>query len=128
MPRESRGKRQFLMTESDISGDPKRRETMLAAMGAKLKKLDRDSRMAYNLAVAMGGFELTWAAARDGGEWIPAERIGWNAFRHTFASLRVQAGVSLDKVSSWMGNSPDVCRKHYAQFMPRDTHDEDIDR
>ncbi len=128
MPRESRGKRQFLMTENDIAGDPKRRKAMLAAMEARIKKLDRDSRAAYNLAADMGGYELTWAAAHDGGEWIPAERIGWNAFRHTFASLRAQAGVSLDKISSWMGNSPKVCRKHYAQFMPRDVHDEDIDK
>jgi len=53
---------------------------------------------------------------------------GWNAFRHTFASLLVQAGVSLDKVSAWMGNTPEVCRRHYAQFIPRDQRDSDIDR
>lgn len=66
--------------------------------------------------------------APDGAEWIPAERIGWNAWRHTFATLRVQAGVSLDKITSWMGNTPEVCRRHYAQFVPRDHYDEDIDK
>ena len=59
---------------------------------------------------------------------IPDERIGWNAFRHTFGSLLAQSGVSLDKVSAWMGNTPEVCRRHYAQFVPRDRHDEDIEK
>lgn len=61
-------------------------------------------------------------------EPIPEERIGWNAFRHTFGSLLAQAGVGLDKISSWMGNTPEVCRRHYAHFVPRDRHDEDIDK
>jgi len=59
---------------------------------------------------------------------IPAERIGWNSCRHTFGSLLAQAGVSLDKISAWMGNSPRVCRRHYAEFVPRDRRDEDIER
>jgi len=59
---------------------------------------------------------------------IPRERIRWNAYRHTFGSLLAQDGVSLDKISAWMGNSPAVCRRHYAEFVPRDRRDEDIDR
>jgi integrase len=61
-------------------------------------------------------------------EKIPRERIGWTVFRHTFGSLLAQAGVSLDKISAWMGNTPAVCRAHYAQFVPRDQRDEEIDR
>lgn len=56
-----------------------------------------------------------------------AKIVGWNAFRHTFASLRVQNGVSLDKICSWMGNTRDVCERHYAQFVPKDKRDADID-
>jgi integrase len=56
------------------------------------------------------------------------ERIGWNPFRHTFGSLLAQAGVSLDKISAWMGNTPEVCRRHYAQFIPRDRRDGEIDK
>lgn len=56
------------------------------------------------------------------------DRIGWNAFRHTFGSLLAQAGVSLDKISAWMGNTPEVCRRHYAQFIPRDRRDGEIDK
>jgi len=59
---------------------------------------------------------------------VPRERIRWNAFRHTFGSLLAQDRVSLDKISAWMGNSPEICRRHYAQFVPRDRHDEDIER
>lgn len=56
------------------------------------------------------------------------ERIGWNAWRHTFASLLVQDGVELDAISAWMGNTPEVCRRHYAAFIPRDRRDARIDR
>ncbi len=56
------------------------------------------------------------------------QRIGWNSFRHTFGSLLAQNGVSIDKISSWMGNTPEVCRRHYAQFVPRDRRDHEIDR
>ncbi|MBL7223715.1 MAG: tyrosine-type recombinase/integrase [Candidatus Brocadiae bacterium] len=59
---------------------------------------------------------------------IPQERIRWNSFRHTFGSLLAQDGVSLDKISAWMGNSSAVCRRHYAEFVPRDHRDEEIDR
>ena len=45
-----------------------------------------------------------------------------------FGSLLAQDGVSIDKISAWMGNTPEVCRRHYAQFVPRDRRDEDIDR
>jgi integrase len=62
------------------------------------------------------------------GHPIPEERIGWNAWRHTFGSLLAQAGVSLDKICSWMGNTPEVCRRHYAQFVPRGSRDDEIDR
>jgi hypothetical protein len=68
------------------------------------------------------------AQAWDGQEWVSGERIGWNAFRHTFGSLLAQSGVSLDKICSWMGNTPEVCKRHYAQFVPRGGHDEDIDK
>lgn len=55
-----------------------------------------------------------------------AGQIGYNAFRHTFCTLLVQAGVSLDKVSSWAGHHPAVCRAHYARFSPKTGGDADI--
>ncbi|MFA6132774.1 MAG: tyrosine-type recombinase/integrase [Phycisphaerae bacterium] len=39
-------------------------------------------------------------------------------FRHTFGSLLAQRGKSLYHVSALMGNSPEICRKHYAALIP----------
>lgn len=39
-------------------------------------------------------------------------------YRHTFGSLLAQKGVSLYKVSVLMGNSPEICRRHYAALVP----------
>lgn len=66
--------------------------------------------------------------AHDNGEWLPGERIGWNAWRHTFGSLLVQDGESLDQVSAWMGNTVEVCRRHYAGFERRKGRSRHIDR
>jgi integrase len=66
--------------------------------------------------------------AADGQPWLPAERVGWTTWRHTFGSLLAQAGVSIDKISAWMGNTPDVCRRHYAEFTPRNSFDEEINK
>jgi len=60
------------------------------------------------------------------GEEFPREKLKWNVFRHTFASLLVQAGVSIFKVATWMGNDIAICQRHYAAMMP--DHDPDIDR
>jgi len=43
---------------------------------------------------------------------IARERIRWKAFLHAFPSLLAQDGVSFDKTSAWMGNSPEICRRH----------------
>jgi integrase len=44
-------------------------------------------------------------------------------FRHTFGSQLAQKGESLYKIAELMGNSPEVCRKHYAALMPEKMHD-----
>jgi len=50
------------------------------------------------------------------------EEIGldWSCldYRHTFGSQLAQKGESLYKISTLMGNSPDICRKHYAALVP----------
>lgn len=57
------------------------------------------------------------------------ERIGWNPFRHTYGTLVIQKKIaSIDELCSWMGNTPEVCRRHYVQFMPRDQRNREIDR
>jgi integrase len=50
------------------------------------------------------------------------EEIGldWSCldYRHTFGSQLAQKGESLYKISTLMGNSPEICRKHYAALIP----------
>lgn len=118
------GKWRYLASEDDFAGIPAR----VKALETQLKKTKKHLQKHRLVAILLAGQTLCPAVAYDGGPWMPAERIGWNAWRHTFATLRAQAGVSLDKISSWMGNTFSVCKKHYTQFMPRDEHDEDIDK
>ena len=46
------------------------------------------------------------------------------AYRHTFGSHLAQKGVSFCKISEMMGNSPEICRKHYATLTPQEMHRE----
>lgn len=39
-------------------------------------------------------------------------------FRHTFGSQLAMRGESLYKIATLMGNSPEICRRHYAALIP----------
>lgn len=47
-------------------------------------------------------------------------RLVWSSldYRHTFGSQLAQNGVSLYKIATMMGNSPEICRRHYAALVP----------
>jgi len=49
-----------------------------------------------------------------------AAGLSWSClhFRHAFGSLLAMKGESLYKISTLMGNSPDICRRHYAALSP----------
>ena len=51
--------------------------------------------------------------------------LNWSSldFRHTFGSHLAQKGESLYKIAELMGNSPEICRKHYAALVPEKMHD-----
>ena len=46
--------------------------------------------------------------------------LDWSCldFRHTFGSHLAQKGESLYKIAELMGNSPNICRRHYAALIP----------
>jgi len=44
-------------------------------------------------------------------------------FRHTFGSQLAMKGESLYKISKLMGNSPEICRRHYAALLPESLTD-----
>jgi integrase len=56
--------------------------------------------------------ELRDANGSVGLDWTCLE------FRHTFGSQLAMKGESLFKISKIMGNSPEICRKHYAALLP----------
>jgi integrase len=61
-------------------------------------------------------------------DYLLAKGMRWvtaHVMRHTFASLLVQAGVSIFKVARWLGDGVEVVEKHYAHLAPQDA---DIDR
>jgi integrase len=47
-------------------------------------------------------------------------KLAWGCldFRHTFGSQLAMKGESLYKISTLMGNSPEICRRHYAALIP----------
>ena len=51
--------------------------------------------------------------------------LNWSCldFRHTFGSQLAMKGESLYKISRLLGNSPEICRKHYAAVMPESLMD-----
>jgi len=52
-------------------------------------------------------------------------KLVWSCldFRHTFGSLLAQKGESLFKIAELMGNSPEICRRHYAALLPEQMRD-----
>jgi integrase len=51
--------------------------------------------------------------------------LAWSCldFRHTFGSHLASKGESLYKIAKIMGNSPQICEKHYAALMPECLYD-----
>jgi len=56
--------------------------------------------------------ELRQANKESGMEWSCLD------YRHTFGSQLAQKSVSLYKIATLMGNSPEICRRHYASLIP----------
>ncbi|MCZ6759703.1 MAG: tyrosine-type recombinase/integrase [Gemmatimonadetes bacterium] len=45
-------------------------------------------------------------------------------YRHTFGTQLAMKGISLHKIAKFMGNSPEICRRHYAAVHTEDLHDD----
>ena len=66
------------------------------------KRWDPDN-FSQDLRAANGKAQLPWASLE---------------YRHTFGSQLAMKGESLYKISKLMGNSPEICRRHYAALVP----------
>jgi integrase len=61
-------------------------------------------------------------------EYMREKEMSWvkpHVMRHTFASLLAIAGVSIFKISQWLGDDVKVVERHYAHLLPQDL---DIER
>ena len=61
-------------------------------------------------------------------KYVTDKGMSWvtpHVMRHTFISLRVQAGVSLSKIAIWTGTAVKVLQEHYAHLAP--IYDRDIE-
>jgi len=56
----------------------------------------------------------------QGLEYVRGEKLTMHITRHTFASLLLQAGQSLYKVSRWMGDEERTVTGHYGHLKPSD--------
>ncbi|MFT3785993.1 MAG: tyrosine-type recombinase/integrase [Tepidisphaeraceae bacterium] len=54
-----------------------------------------------------------------------AASLAWTCldYRHTFGSQLAMKGESLYKIATLMGNSPEICRRHYAALAPESLTD-----
>ena len=92
--------------------------------------LDGKERDAFVLkpAVKHGKGRYRYDFHRPYNDYMVEKQMRWvtaHVMRHTFASLLVQAGVSIFKVARWMGDGVEVVEKHYAHLSPQDR---DIER
>ncbi|MDA8412675.1 MAG: tyrosine-type recombinase/integrase [Desulfobacteraceae bacterium] len=112
-------------TVNDKFWEPKTKVNRAVPISSTLRKyLDR-----YSPADVDGKFFFSTVR---GCQWDPDnlsrelrdanESVGldWTCleFRHTFGSQLAMKGESLYKISKIMGNSPEICRKHYAALLP----------
>jgi integrase len=53
------------------------------------------------------------------------QKLKWTCldFRHSFGSQLAMKGESLYKISTLMGNPPEICRRHYAALIPEELTD-----
>jgi integrase len=112
-------------TVGDESWEPKTKVNRVVPISDALKAyLDR-----YSAPKVKGGWYFStptgcrWDPDNLSGELRAAnakKKLKWTCldFRHTFGTQLASKGVSLLKISSLMGNSPEICRKHYAALIP----------
>ncbi len=52
---------------------------------------------------------------QQGAAWVTP-----HVMRHTFASILASAGISIFKISEWLGDRVDVVQRHYAKLASGD--------
>lgn len=112
-------------TVDDEFWQPKTKVNRAVPISRKLREyLDR-----YEPRIVPGGW---YFPSPEGKRWHPDNfsqdlralnkdaGLPWGCldFRHSFGSHLAMKGESLYKIATLMGNSPEICRRHYAALLP----------
>lgn len=128
-----------IRAKEDGSWQPKTRRNRVVPVQTRLRPVLEQLREEHRSRLARGGEAEPYVfAAPLGGKWddanlgkrmraiMRASGLSWTFLdlRHTFATLLAAKGVSLAKIAALLGNSPEVCRMHYAHISTEDLHQE----
>jgi integrase len=116
----------------DRSWQPKTKINRVVPISTALYGFLKDYRPRRSNTTVGGEFRGWYFPSPEGTWWDPdnfsaclrkanlAAGLTWRCldFRHTFGSQLAQKGVSLYKIATLMGNSPEICRRHYAALIP----------
>ena len=120
-------------SEGSQSWQPKTKVNRAVPISHALRQyLDRYASPATTSPPTNQNFQGWFFPAPTGRHWDPDNfarelrrankdaNLRWSCldYRHTFGSQLAQRGVSLFKISALMGNSPEICRRHYASLAP----------
>lgn len=73
--------------------------------------------------VEQGVWRYRYDFRRPFTEFMDEQGCAWvtpHVMRHSFASILASAGISIFKISEWLGDSVRVAQKHYAKLAPGD--------
>lgn len=70
-----------------------------------------------------GAWRYRYDFRRPFSDFMKSQGVPWvtpHIMRHSFASILASAGVSIFKISEWLGDRVDVVQRHYAKLAPGD--------
>jgi integrase len=112
-------------TVNDQSWQPKTKCNRAVPISSRLRRyLDRDTPEKSKHGWYFPSPEGKWwdpdNFAADLREINKKAKLSWSCldYRHTFGTQLAMKGESLYKISTLMGNSPEICRRHYAALIP----------
>lgn len=74
--------------------------------------------------VGQGAARYRYDFRRPFADYMKAQKMEWvtpHVMRHSFASILATEGISIFKISEWLGDSVRVVQRHYAKLAPGDS-------
>lgn len=92
-------------------------------LGGYLKK-KKENDFALHPDIEQGSWRYRYDFRRPFTNYMQSQKAAWvtpHIMRHSFASILASEGVSIFKISEWLGDSVRVVQRHYAKLEPADT-------